>query len=353
MRGFRVHAMKQAVPTDPSRPNSSRRVSSILAVGLNPAWQRILEFERVEVGSVNRAETRVECVAGKAANVLRALACGNRKDARLVQLAGGLSGQRCVEALDAEGLDHCTMPIRAETRTCTTVVEHAPTPRTTELIDPSPTVQPSEFLDLCRRLETDPELHCLGTALCGTWPPGADVSAYIAVAAAARNRGFVLLDAWRDVEPVLRQGVDILKINDCELRSLTGRDNLRDAAAECLDRYAPTCIAVTAGASAAHLFSPDRIYTYEIPALPDLLNPIGAGDCVTAGMLAALVPANPAERMRHTEAAPLRPTVPDIAQAFRQGLAWGRASCRERIPARFSPAAADPDSIPMRTDTPG
>lgn len=331
--------------------NSSRSASSILAVGLNPAWQRILEFERVEFGSVNRSEKRVECVAGKAANVLRALACGDRRDALLVQLAGGLTGQRCVEALDAEGLDHRTVQIRDETRTCTTVIEHAPNPRTTELIDPSPNVRPSEFRDLCRRLETDPELHCLGTALCGTWPPGADVSAYIAAAAAARKRGFVILDAWRDVEPVLRQGVDILKINACELRSLTGCDNLREAAAACLDQYAPTGIAVTDGASAAHLFCPGITYTYEIPPLPNLINPIGAGDCVTAGMLAALVPGNSAEQMRHTEDAPLRPTVPDIAQAFRQGLAWGRTSCGELIPARFKPADADPDSIPWHCNT--
>lgn len=343
------HSQEQARPhcPEPSGP-------SILAVGLNPAWQRILEFEHVEAGEVNRARKRTECIGGKAANVLRALACGNRKDTVLAQLAGGRTGQCCVDALDTEGIAHRTVRTQAETRTCTTVIEHAVNHRTTELIDPSSPVQPRELHDLCRLLETDSELQCRGTALCGTWPPGADASAYIAAAAAARKRGFVILDAWRDVEPVLRQGVDILKINDRELRNLTGCDNLRDAARACLDQYAPTCIAVTAGASTAYLFSPDSTYTYDIPPLDNLVNPIGAGDCVTAGMLAALVPAKPAAEGTPSavNTTPLRPTLPDIAQAFRQGLAWGRASCTELIPARFNHAAADPNTIPMHPETP-
>lgn len=315
----------------PCRPDCD---AGILTVGLNATWQRILEFDGVDMGTVNRATACSECFAGKAQNVLRALACGGRTDAVVAQLAGGATGRRCVDDLEASGIRHETVWTEAETRVCTTVMETG-TGRTTELIAPSPRVAGGPVDQLRRRLETEPCLECLGTALCGTWPPGADVSAYLTAAARGRKRGFVVLDAWREVTPVLEQGVDILKVNESELCELAGEADLGSAARACLRRYSVPCIAVTAGARAAHLFAPNVEYTYEIAPLETVVNPIGAGDCVTAGMLAHLVPGNRAERARCTAASPLRPTVADIAEAFRQALAWGRASCLQRTPSLF------------------
>lgn len=45
----------------------------MLTVGLTPTWQRVLRFESLTVGAVNRtdsnrAESVVECAAGKSIN---------------------------------------------------------------------------------------------------------------------------------------------------------------------------------------------------------------------------------------------------------------------------------------------
>lgn len=318
---------------------SSHPPPGILVVGLNAAWQRVLEFDQLHIGEVNRARKASECYAGKGANVARALRRIGREEAILAQFAAGTVGERILDALNAEGVRHRTVRTPGETRVCTTVLDHAGKGRVTELIDPSPTVPAAAVCELRNALREEPGLACSATALCGTWPPGADASLYCAAAEVGRRNGFVLLDAWKGITPVLEQGVDILKVNAQELRTLAGREPLHDAARHCLDAYSLVAVAVTDGAGAAYVFGRKCAYRYTLPTLAaeQVKNPIGAGDVVTAGLLHALTSAFADEGRPR---ASLRPTLDGIADAFGLALAWGTASCLELLPAHFDPDLA-------------
>ena len=78
-------------------------MAPILVVGLNPAWQKILEFEVLEPGEVNRARSLVQLASGKgmnAAKVLRRLG----HEVHLLQVLGGSNGQRCLEGCMSLGI---------------------------------------------------------------------------------------------------------------------------------------------------------------------------------------------------------------------------------------------------------
>ena len=78
----------------------------ILVVGLSPAWQRTLEYERFVVGKVNRAKQITEIASGKGVNVVRVAQQLGAK-ARLLTVAGGRRGallkKSRVETVSATG----------------------------------------------------------------------------------------------------------------------------------------------------------------------------------------------------------------------------------------------------------
>ena len=63
----------------------------ILVVGLSPAWQRTLAFEKIVSGRVNRATHVDEVASGKGVNVAR-VASILGVDVRLLTVAGGDRG---------------------------------------------------------------------------------------------------------------------------------------------------------------------------------------------------------------------------------------------------------------------
>ena len=86
----------------------------ILCLGLNPALQRILEFDSFTAGEVNRPKAAREVAAGKAVNVARCLkALG--EDVLVTGFSGGARGRRVERLLDEEGIEHSFIRAAAET----------------------------------------------------------------------------------------------------------------------------------------------------------------------------------------------------------------------------------------------
>src|SRR5688572_2737004 len=109
-------------------------MARILVAGLNPAWQKILEFGAFAPGEVNRATSLIQMGSGKgmnAAKVLRRLG----HEVHLLQVLGGANGQRCLVASQALGLRSLHVWIEEETRTCVTLVDRA-RGTATEVIEP-------------------------------------------------------------------------------------------------------------------------------------------------------------------------------------------------------------------------
>src|SRR5690349_17835553 len=109
-------------------------MAKILVAGLNPAWQKLLEFPKLELGEGNRARSMLQLGSGKgmnAAKVLRRM--GHEVD--LLQVLGGPNGQRCLAACQGLGIRSVHAWTEEETRLCTTLVELDPE-ASTEIIEP-------------------------------------------------------------------------------------------------------------------------------------------------------------------------------------------------------------------------
>ena len=325
--------------------STSRHLPELLAIGLNPAWQKTFFFKHLQPGAVNRAE-RVRCEAsGKGINFAYAVRQAGGW-ATVAQFAGGATGDQLQTDLDLRGIPHLSIPVAGATRVCNTLLsgdDHV----TTEVIEPSAEILPAEFAAL-REAVLARLPHAAALAICGTFPPGVPMSFAAELATAARQNGIpVLLDAYRGVVPVLTAGVEILKINATELRELAGNPDMDAAATAIFAQYPATaCLAVTDGPGAAHLFlHEDRAhFRLTMPKLPHIVNPIGAGDCTAGIFLLRLVQALAPAVHRPPSTAhrpPFSTLLPEtIAEAFREALACASASCLEERPTTFDAAVA-------------
>lgn len=287
----------------------------VIALGLNPAYQKTLFFERLNQGEVNRASRSTLMASGKGINFCRASRAWGR-DALLLQFLGGDTGRFIDSALEAEGLRHITVASLPPTRTCTTCL-CADSGEMTELIEPSGEISAEELNALLTALKQEIPASS-GVALCGTVPPGVGTVAYENAVDLAKQHGIpILLDSWKDVDTVLKKGVDILKINKEELSVLCATGDLKAALKKCLAEYAPGIIAITDGPGQAWLCADGKLFSLEVPRLDKVINPIGAGDTVSAVMFAEF----------------LKNSSP--AEAFATGLAAASASCMTETAAVF------------------
>ena len=306
---------------------------SCLVVGLNPAWQKTLRFERFDYGEVNRAVSCNAMASGKGINVVRAL---NQLGVTptIAQFAGGSTGRMIVDELDTLGWRHLTVFSDSPTRTCTTVLSDSDASMT-ELIEPSPTISESEVRHLREKIRTLLS-HVSTMVISGTVPDGIPDTFTADLIRQVRSHSWVVLDACQDVLPVLAAGPHLLKVNRAELAILTDRDDVVSGARWILDHYPVGAVGVTDGAQDALLVLCDQAFFYKIPKLSDVLNPLGAGDSATAALAVGLASAsskaksNPACMISGGNFA-------DIANsAFRRALAVASASCLTEQPAVFS-----------------
>jgi 1-phosphofructokinase len=281
---------------------------SILVVGLNPAWQKILIFkEDVNKGEVNRARDMLTFASGKGANFAKvAMRCGNI--AMLAQFVGGGTGDMYSSDLNRAGLILLDQYVKAPTRTCTTLLSSVF--EATELIEPSGKISESEGSALFAKIEKHSKL-CDAFAVCGTYPPGISVNFYTQIAKLAKESNKpLLLDSYKGITPVLKVGVEILKINRRELAALSEDDNVHRGGMKIIEKYPVKILAVTDGSEKAYLFTDGECSEYPISFVSNVINPIGAGDTVSAVLFSEYLKGTP------------------ICKAFRKALDAGSESCR-------------------------
>ncbi len=335
---------------------------------VQPAWQR---------GEVNRAAEVAVSVGGKgqhcAIAASRVLPSGA---VALLQFLGGDTGAIVARHLDALPLRQLTAAVPAATRTCTTLLDTS-VHDMTELIEPSAAIAPAAVEQLLQYVDAEcaatatVDAAPLGVAVMGTFPSGCD-GVYAEVlrrvaSTRASGRCTVLLDAYRGVDDLLASGaVHVLKVNVEELCALVGvpqpegddehrRRGVVAVARQLLLRRAVSWLAITdgprggvllgsatdgaagAGTSTststgtgtarsdsdaaavlpAHDAQRDH-WEVVLPPLPrPVVNPIGAGDVVSAVLLSLV----------------LQGAHPSVA--FAVGLAAGSASCMHLHGAHF------------------
>ena len=321
-------------------------IVKLLALGPNPALQRVLTFDELNLGGVNRASQLTQYVGGKGQGVALALNTWQPGCSCVAHFLGGDNGRYVEDSLARAGVAQVVQRTEADTRICTTLL--GPT-ATTELIDPSGTVSPSELDGLLDKIDAalaqaDGGGGIAAMALCGTTPPGASGlygAAARRLAARADLEGvLLLLDGHKNVEEVLSSGrCDVLKINVDEVKALTGLDAPDDAARALLHGEAAPLVrpgallALTDGPAPARLYSKGgAAWRLHVPRI-ECVNAIGAGDVATAVFAHTLAAARAAGGGAADEAA--------AVDAFAWGLAAACARCTHNLPSEMERAEAE------------
>jgi len=312
----------------------------ILAVGLNPAWQKTLIFPQLLVGEVNRARSVSAGAGGKGVHVALAVNGAGGK-ATVLQFAGGSTGSCLTADLQSRGIDHCTVISQGATRTCTTLLsEHAPGVMT-ELIEPAAAVSSEEVAALWQQLEVQ-LTTAVAVTISGTCPPGIATSFYARIVQQARQRRcLTVVDAYQDgVDATLAAGVDLLKINAWELQQLSGEADCRRGARWCLQRGCQV-VAVTAGQQPALLVTAAGAWLVPVPPLTAIVNPIGAGDTCTGVLVQELVAAGTEHWCREHV----------LVRAFQRAIAAASLSCLHPAAAVFDRADVERYAQAMAPET--
>ena len=256
----------------------------ILSAGLTPAWQQILVFDEVRCGEVNRARDVAWCGSGK---VLNAGIAVHRLGGPGLALAplGGLPLVEIEREFAALGVPRRWIETRAATRVCTTVLDRA-TGRITELVENGRPLT-AEELAAFHAAYAEEAGRAKVAVLIGSLPAGAPLSIYRNLVVATRCP-LVLDFRGEGLLSVLDRRPYVVKPNREELAQ-TFRRELDDdsrllAAMRELNRLGAQWVVVTQGPHAVWVSSLERVYRFVPPAVAEVVNPIGCGDCLAAGI---------------------------------------------------------------------
>lgn len=288
----------------------------ILVAGLSPAWQQTVSLARLDVGEVNRARDVEWCASGKVLNVGRALhALG--VPCRVLSTVGGMPGGEIQREFGDAGISCRWIETDAATRVCTTLLDEA-AGVTTEIVENAQPISPLE-LERFVSAFTEEVSRADMVVFTGSLPPGAPATLYAELM--ERTTAPVLIDAQGpQLRAALAQRPLLVKPNREELARTLGRsidsDSDLRAALEETRRLGAENVIVTQGPEWAWVASREGVHCARPPGLR-VVNPIGSGDCVAAGVAWAL----------HSGE--------QLPQALRHGLAAAADNVGQLLPARL------------------
>lgn len=348
---------------------SSAMTQKLVVVGLNGALQKRFVVQNhgdLVPGNVHRASEIQTGVGGKGQDVAIALNSLQSQGVKLLQFVGqGAEGdtvyQLMSDKLGKETVDETTTRVKSHMRTCTSIVGGT---ETTELVEPSGVIEADEMaalLDSCDGLTS-----ATGICIMGSMPPGCKDTTYSDIysrIAAKAESPLCVMDSVVGVYSVFQalSGPTIYKVNAQELVGLVGLKDgasLSETLPAFLEKYQPPshlkALAITDGKRPGHLCWLDsdndtgkswHLFPLDIPKLTAAtLYPIGAGDAVAAGTLAAWMTLNAPEneststlpqscqealvaKTKSLEDGGLPSHACPLVASFAFGLACGSASC--------------------------
>lgn len=297
----------------------------ILAAGLSPAWQQILVFDRFTRGEVNRAVETYSCASGKVINVGIALASLGA-ESRTLSVLGGRSGALIESEMASLRVSSRWIHDPATTRTCTTIIERS-TGETTELVENASMIEAPSCEAFLSALRQDAQA-AQWVILSGSLPPIADrmstKSLYCEMLEQLPSTARVILDArGPEMLECLSHRPFLVKPNREELamtvgRGLPDKESLFAAMRE-INHLGAKWVLVTDGGRPAWLSSLSEFWCFTPPKI-QVVNAIGCGDCLTAGLTASLAEGH------------------DLPTAVPFGIAAAGENAAQLLPSRLSPS---------------
>jgi tagatose 6-phosphate kinase len=255
----------------------------IVVAGLTPAWQQILRFDRFRPGEVNRALDVRWCASGKVLNVAVALAhLGGEFET--VALAGGPPLEQMDRELASLGIHPRWITAHWSTRVCTTILD-LESARATELVENAGPVTPAELEAFCGTYRQAVSAATIAI-LTGSLPRGAS-PAFFRELLKVTSCPAILDVRGEELFQALECRPFLVKPNREELAGSLGRSletdaQLKQALGE-LNRRGATWAVVTHGRDAVWISGDNQCYRIQPPQVK-VVNPIGSGDCLAAGI---------------------------------------------------------------------
>jgi 6-phosphofructokinase 2 len=265
-------------------------MTDILTLTLNPALDVLTSIDKVSDTHKMRCGPTVKHPGGGGVNVARVL---HRLGANCVAmyLAGGVTGERHHELMNAEKVRCHVMPIAEETRESFSVHETS-SGNDFRFVLPGPQVSAVE-VEACFDYVAQ-HLPKQFLVISGGLAPGVPDNFYARLAALAKQHGVrVVLDtSGPALAEALKVGVYLFKPSLRELRDLTGQD-LSDtdsqvaAAHNLIHSGQADIVAVSLGAEGAMVVSANQVWHAHAIQV-NVQTTIGAGDSFVGGMVWSL-----------------------------------------------------------------
>jgi 6-phosphofructokinase 2 len=266
-------------------------MAAILTVTVNPALDVSTSAREVRHTHKLRCGPAQFHPGGGGINVARVLhRLGS--DCLALYAAGGVTGERLGQLLDAEGVPRHCLPIAQETRESFSVHEQS-TGRDYRFVLPGPALAPAEVAAFSAFLDTLPALPRYLVAS-GSLPPGVPADFYGQLARWAQARGvrFVLDSSGEPLAAALAAGVHLVKPSLRELRELSGQALDTDAerlavARRMIGAGQAQVVALSLGEDGALLVTAGQAWrARSVPVA--VASTIGAGDSFVGGLVWAL-----------------------------------------------------------------
>jgi 1-phosphofructokinase family hexose kinase len=260
----------------------------ILTAGLTPAWQQIMIFRNFRCGEVNRACEVHWHAQGKSLNA--GIAAHHLGGPSLTLAAvGGPALPQIDRELATLGVPRRWIVTESATRVCTTILDRA-TGQMTELVENGRPLKPDE-LDAFRRAYAEEAARAKVAVIAGSLPADTPNSYYRELVeqtpcpAVLDFRGEGLL-ATLDLKPL------VVKPNREELTQTVGQalddDRQLVDAMRSLNRRGAQWVVVTQGAGPVWVTSMSETYRLHPLQADKVVNPIGSGDALAAGIAWAI-----------------------------------------------------------------
>ena len=261
----------------------------LLVVSPNLCLDRIVVVPNLTLGRVHRAESVTELASGKGLNVARAARALGLAVTVVGIVGDGHGASAITDGARRHGVELDAVRVAGPVRVCTLIVD--PGHHETVINEPGIAVGPHVVATLLARVEAarrDAEVMVLA----GSLPPGMPATFYAQI---IRRAGSVpvILDAAGDP---LRLGIAarpfLVKANRLELSESAGQtlataEEVVQAGRE-IERSAGARVLITLGAVGAVLVTAEGSWLLTPPEV-ERVSSIGAGDSLTAGLVAGMV----------------------------------------------------------------
>ncbi|MBH16683.1 MAG: hypothetical protein CL488_00420 [Acidobacteria bacterium] len=261
----------------------------ITVAGFNTSIDRWLNLKTLRTGEVQRTREGGCAPGGKGLHV--ALACATLgEEVRLVGIISKSEEAYVRKCLDDAGVIFQSIRVAGNLRDCLAI--HEQSGRTTELLGPGPSLSRAESsaLDSAALAGLTSEDIMVFS---GSVPPDYPTFSYQKLIISARELGaYTIIDSSGDLlREAIKAHPDLIKMNAQEAGELAGQeiDGKKQAIgfAQTLLGQRVGAVVVSLGASGAVLVTPLGAWTLAVPEI-EVRSAVGAGDCLVAGIAAAL-----------------------------------------------------------------